>query len=163
MKVLEETRNEWLEDMKCDKKVTKRERKRKFKKKELFKREINEIKYRTMAIKEEEQEPGQGGNTTLEPKNVTVREDTQEGQGERGGDGDSEKNEKMEKSIVISPEIGLGYYLDMQRGFRESDLRILTLQILDDCVDKMWERIQDRKVPSVCQEERGGWGPWKMG
>ena len=55
MGILEETRNEWLEDMHAERTVTKREKRKKFKKKELFKRELNELKYRNWAIVENEE------------------------------------------------------------------------------------------------------------
>ena len=55
MKILEETRNEWNIEFKERKKVTRRERKTKYKKKDLFKRILDEVKDKVEKIEKENQ------------------------------------------------------------------------------------------------------------
>ena len=63
IKILEETSKEWNIDFKERKIVTKRERKKKYKKKDLFKRILDEVKDKVEKI-EEKEEPAED----FEPK-----------------------------------------------------------------------------------------------
>ena len=134
MKILEETRNEWKITFKERTKVTRRQRKTKYKKKDLFKRILDEVKENVEKI-EEKEEPAE----------------------------EFESKDSLNSEAATDPEEieNLEYYLALKEGRLIADAKILAIRILNDLIDNLPVRVET--LPHVIRGGKGGEGDPEMG